>query len=71
MEYFLGFMLFIGIIIACVGCTDREGKKIDDGRYVKKIEFEGHTYIHLRNYWSSSGDKFIHDPGCKCIKEEK
>lgn len=41
--------------------------KISDGRYIQKIELEGHTYIYLRNNWNCAGDNLIHDPGCKCF----
>jgi hypothetical protein len=40
--------------------------KICEGRYLYKIIYENHSYIYLRNTWSSSGDRLIHDPGCKC-----
>lgn len=45
--------------------------KVDSRRYLKKIEVDGHTYIHLKNIWNSSGDNFLHDPGCKCFQKEK
>lgn len=44
--------------------------KLINGRYLYKIFYEGHSYIFLRNTWSSAGDNIIHDPGCKCNKKE-
>ncbi len=46
------------------------GMKLFNGRYLYKIFYEGHSYIFLRNTWSSSGDNLLHDPGCKCNKKE-
>lgn len=40
--------------------------KIAEGRYIRKFEFEGHTYIHLKNGWPGSSDNLLHDPDCKC-----
>lgn len=37
-----------------------------------KIEFENHSYILMRNLWSSAGDCILHDPDCKWFtKKEK
>ena len=43
--------------------------KIASNRYLRKIEFEGHTYIHLKNDWVASADNILHDPDCKCHKK--
>lgn len=49
---------------------DSEGyTKIESCRYLKVLEYKGHTYIYLRNTWSGAGDQLLHDPGCKCKKE--
>ncbi len=38
-------------------------------RYVSKINFDGHSYIFLRNSWSCSGDELLHDPSCQCLRK--
>lgn len=45
--------------------------KIASKRYLRKIEFEGHMYIHLCNDWNGSSDNLIHDPDCVCMKNKK
>lgn len=40
--------------------------KIGEKRNICKIEFEGHTYILLKNGWPGCSDNLIHDPDCKC-----
>jgi len=41
-------------------------------RMLHKIEFENHSYILMRNLWSSAGDCILHDPDCKWFtKKEK
>ena len=47
------------------------GTYIATNRYLNVIEFEGHSYIFLRNTLSCSGDRLLHDPNCKCINKEK
>ena len=40
---------------------------ISSGRYLRIIEFNGHSYVFLRNSWNSAGDQLFHDPSCKCL----
>lgn len=41
--------------------------QITQNRTLRKIEFEGHTYIHLKNNYPGCSDNLLHDPGCKCL----
>lgn len=36
---------------------------------IKKIRFSGHTYIHIKNMWSTADFKYMHDPDCPCVIE--
>ena len=75
--------LFFGIIIGIkisYSETDKPSNfkdseytiQIDSGRYLKKLDFQNHSYIHLKNTWNSAGDQFLHDPDCEChINKEK
>lgn len=40
--------------------------QISEKRHIRKIEFEGHTYIHLKNNYPGCSDNLIHDIDCKC-----
>ncbi len=62
MNDFLYWMLIFGIMLFFVSCKSEEKqynqvdfKEIAPSRYLYKIEFENHTYIYLRNTWSSTG----------------
>jgi len=67
-----GFLICMNVI----SCQAEEAKLVDEyhslgnGRYLTKIEFEGHSYVYLKNTWNAAGDSFLHDPGCKCIKQK-
>ena len=43
-------------------------EEIGSSRYLVKLSFDGHSYIYLKNTWSCSGDRIMHDPGCECLK---
>lgn len=65
------------IILSVIGCTSQEKeydkvnfKEVAPSRYLYKVEYDDHTYIYLRNTCNSAGDKFLHDPSCKCLKKD-
>ena len=68
----IGVIAVTLIIICAIRYTNKDvDVSPNSGRNtLHRIPFEGHTYIHFRNHWSSSGDSFIHDPGCECLKKE-
>ena len=77
MNDFLYCMLLLGVMVFFVSCKIEEKeydkvnfKEVAPCRYLYKIEYEDHTYIYLRNTWNSAGDKFLHDPSCKCLKKD-
>lgn len=63
---FLIFMFFAGNNFYCK--PDVNEFYVYNGRYLRTIEYEKHTYIHLVNKWSGAGDRFIHNPECQCQK---
>ncbi len=40
--------------------------KVSEKISIRKIEFEGHSYIHLKNGYPGCSDNLLHDPDCKC-----
>jgi hypothetical protein len=68
---FTSFFIFILIFCVYMSFTD---KSLYDPNLTKttqgqasKIEFQGHTYV----VWSVNlGGGIVHDPDCKCRKEE-
>jgi hypothetical protein len=69
MLIFIVYVLFMFIMILCTSKNEKNDDQFTEiatGRYLKKIEFEGHTYIYLRNTWNSAGDNLLHDPNCQC-----
>ena len=74
-SYFFIIPLVVVICLIAVSCNKQDEDKIDyleiaPSRYLYKINFEGHSYIFLRNTWNSSGDKLLHDPDCECLKDK-
>lgn len=71
------YPIFIIICVFLIAIYDSnktkliEANEIPSGRYIYKVEYEGHSYIILKNNWSPSGDNFIHSPNCQCLKENK
>ena len=66
---FIAFSLLMLIVVlssynhSAIGYTT----KVDASRCMKKIEFDGHSYIFLQNTWSCAGDQLLHDPDCQCF----
>lgn len=62
------FFIIFGLLF--VGCGDDSRVKTSDGSpigYIRKIEFEGHTYLVRDNYHTGG---ICHDENCKCKKME-
>ncbi len=70
MWYILIPAILIGLLVYYDTQNDKTNKEFQIGscRYLTKIKFENHTYVYLRNTWSGSGDRLLHDPDCECFK---
>lgn len=47
--------------------------RVDSKTTIRKLHYDGHTYIYLINKWNYAGNQLLHDPGCECLnkKEQK
>lgn len=76
-KFFLGFIplyILLGIYFYLTHKEDEKKIKfsgqtsLEFYRQIRRLEFDGHTYIFFSREGSSWADNYLHDPDCKCKK---